>query len=92
MSKKNNDELKNYWDVEEPVIEPEQETPSVPIVAEVKQEKRYYYPTNWKGIIPQFKCDACGYDDANEDDMKLHVLIHVPGTEREIVFNQLMEV
>lgn len=50
-----------------------------------------YKAVMWKGILETFYCNTCGYCDADEDGMKLHVLSHVPEAERETVLNHLID-
>jgi hypothetical protein len=63
------------------------ESPGVPL----PQPKALYKPVMWKGIIPTNRCETCGYCTPGKDDMILHVLKHVPETEREELFNNLIK-
>jgi len=65
--------------------------PELPVIVEAVQEpKEYYHPAMWKDIIATFQCNFCGHCDAVEDEIKLHVLKHVPESEREELFNKLI--
>ena len=74
------------------ITDPEREELSQMIeTAVVAPPKRYYHPASWKGIITVWICDVCGHSENVLDDMKMHVLKHVPVEERQTVLDQLMK-
>lgn len=87
--KKKVDESLDYWDDE---ALPGVTDPELPVIVEAVQEpKQYYHSAKWKGIVDTFQCDFCGHCDTVEDEMKIHVLKHVPESEREELFNKLIK-
>ena len=60
-------------------------------VAEVKQPKQYYTLAMWAGVLPIFHCPECGQDSSSEDEMIMHVLIHILESERGKVFEELLK-
>jgi Zn ribbon nucleic-acid-binding protein len=57
-----------------------------------KQAEVYFEQTKWHGVIPTFRCVACGHCDESRDSMVLHVVEkHVTGKNKERVLNQLIK-
>jgi len=54
-------------------------------------EAKPYAEHLWKGIKQVFMCSACQHCEDVEDDMKLHVLKHVPKKERMDVLDKLVK-
>lgn len=95
MADNNNKKKESYFDKSDhelpanfPTIEPE-------ILPEKiftpKAKKVYYTKASWKGVQEIFKCSECETDRNEQDEMILHVLLHVPAHEREALFDKLME-
>lgn len=87
------EELQDDLPVDAWVEETEQKTQSVPPIAVEVKQTEYYHTAMWKNIIPVFMCNVpeCRHCEESEDEMKLHVLKHVPQSEREELFNKLMK-
>jgi len=52
---------------------------------------KLYEPYWWKDKVQMFRCLTCQFSLANEDQMKLHVLQHVPDSEQDNVLDQLVK-
>lgn len=50
-----------------------------------------YQAAKWAGVLDTFRCVTCGHCDPDQDNMILHVLNHVPETERDEVFTRLLQ-
>jgi hypothetical protein len=85
------DELPYDLPIEPWVEETEQKTQSVPPVAVEVKQNEYYHTALWKNTVPVFMCNVCNHCLEIEDDMKFHVLKHVPESEREKLFEKLMK-
>ena len=78
------------------VVEDEKEIASVaPLsrndMAKPAPKKKYYERADWKGVKEVFRCETCGTCRDDEDSMIEHVLIHIPVSEQERVFDQLIK-
>ena len=68
--------------------------PTVPVeivIVEPEPVAKLYYPTKWKNVIDTFQCAACGHCDESRDNMILHVLTHVPASERAQLLEKLLK-
>ena len=55
-------------------------------------KKVWYTSVMWMGDVKEVqKCSICGANRDDKDSMIEHVLLHVPASEREAVFEELMK-
>lgn len=84
VAKDDDGELSDFFDgVRDGWKEPEEVAPVVEPQKNIGNG--YYEVVMWNGIMTTHKCIKCGTFYTYKDDMILHVLTHVPQSERDAV-------
>jgi hypothetical protein len=80
------EELDDFGVIEEIEPLPEAEKEPDPDVEPIP----LYEKKRWKNVKDVFRCTTCDHFEDYEDNIKLHVLRHVPEEDREKLFERLM--
>jgi hypothetical protein len=85
MTKKNQTDIDSILESE---IEetPIQEVANVPIII-----PEHFSRVLWKETLEVFKCETCGDNRNDIDEIRLHVLTHYPEDEREAMLEVLLQ-
>jgi len=76
-------------DGQEEEIIVEETLPAIPQPV-VEEPKQYFEVVKWRGIKDVFRCQECGANRDDFDNIVLHILLHHAGREEE-VFEILMK-